>query len=232
MLAATCRAVLLSPVRTLFTSIPGLQAGPDRGHVAVLCRPVQRFSDRVLLPNLNKVCLDLRLHRPNAVRAPHRVVVRLVHLRQAERIRARRALGVSPRQNTSGSFTAMASRMEIPPAAKYVTVSDSAASCCTFCVSMAASEVKRVALRLGFCGKLSEKPKWIVTLGKPKFPTNQRARISIVSAFVIQQTIQVIRRASSGRQQVHVTSSALFVSHSTPRGTPRGVGVVSKSQVG
>ena len=31
-------------------------------------------------------------------------------------------------------------------------------SSCTFCVSMAASEVKKVALRRGFCGELSEKP--------------------------------------------------------------------------
>ena len=64
--------------------------------------------------------------------------------------------------NTSGNFTAMASRMEIPPRRKYVTVSDSASSSCTFCVSMAALEVKRVALGRGFCGKLSEKPtKWV-----------------------------------------------------------------------
>ena len=67
--------------------LPGLQAGPDRGHVAVLCRPVQRFSDPVLLPILTKCALIFASNdrTPSALHTV--VVVRLVHLRQAERIR-------------------------------------------------------------------------------------------------------------------------------------------------
>ena len=82
--------------------------------------------------------------------------------------------------NTSGSFTAMASRMEITaPQVRH------GIGLCLFLL-----HILRVHGGLGseegrppswLLWETLGKAKWIITLGKPKFPTNQRARVSIYS---------------------------------------------------
>ena len=57
--------------------------------MVIACRPNHRFSGEERFKAIFKhlhMCLDLRLQRPHSLHAPHRVVVRLAHLRQVLRV--------------------------------------------------------------------------------------------------------------------------------------------------
>ena len=117
--------------------LPGLQAGPDRGHVAVLAAQYNG-SVTSLFPILTK-CASIFASIDRTPSALHTASLYALFTCAKLSVSVTSSFGSISAANTSGSFTASASRMEIPPRRKYVTVSDSYSTLFLFCATTARS---------------------------------------------------------------------------------------------